>query len=144
MAYRKHRKGKGHKKTHRRRRMSGMGSNVIMQAVGLVAGAAAARIVTTSGKILPNIDSKIKNAGVVALGVFLPKFVKNTISQSIGAGMIATGGLGLLQSTGVIGAITDTLEMPVSVMAGDDLSVIAGYNDDNLSVIAGDYSEEMF
>jgi hypothetical protein len=143
MAYRKSRK-KGQKKTSRRRRMSGMGSNVIMQALGLVAGAAAGRIVSSSSKILPNIDSKIKNAGVVALGVFLPKFVKNPISASVGAGMIAVGGLGLLQSTGVIGAIEDSMELPVSVMAGDDLSVIAGYSSDNLSVIAGDYSDEMF
>ena len=29
------------------------------------------------------------------------------------------------------------MEIPVSVMAGDDLSVIAGYSQDNLSVIAG-------
>lgn len=143
MAYRKSRK-KGQKKSSRRRRMSGMGSNVIMQALGLVAGAAAGRIVGSSSKILPNIDSKIKNAGVVALGVFLPKFVKNPISSSVGAGMIAVGGLGLLQSTGVIGAIEDSMELPVSVMAGDDLSVIAGYSDDNLSVIAGDYNDEMF
>ena len=56
--------------------------------------------------------------------------------------MIAAGGLGLVQSYGVIGYMEDTLSIPVNVMAGDDLSVIAGYNDDNLSVIAGDYSEE--
>jgi hypothetical protein len=135
---------KSNKKTTRRksRRMSGLGSGMIMQAVGLVAGAAAARIVASSSKILPNIDSKMKNAGVIALGVFLPKMLKMPISASIGAGMIATGGLGLLQSTGVIGQIDDMMDMPVSVMAGDDLSVIAGYSDDNLSVIAGDYSDE--
>jgi len=32
--------------------------------------------------------------------------------------------------------------MDVTVMAGDDLSVIAGYSEDNLSVIAGMDEEE--
>jgi prophage tail gpP-like protein len=50
----------------------------------------------------------------------------------------------LLQSTGIIGAIDNAMDIPVQVMAGDDLSVIAGddsvmagYSPDNLSVIAG-------
>jgi hypothetical protein len=51
--------------------------------------------------------------------------------------MIAAGGLGLLQATNVLGAIDSSMDIPVSVMAGDDLSVIAGYSSDNLSVIAG-------
>jgi len=56
---------------------------------------------------------------------------------TIGDGMVAAGGLGLLQATNVLGAIDQAMEIPVSVMAGDDLSVIAGYSQDNLSVIAG-------
>jgi hypothetical protein len=36
------------------------------------------------------------------------------------------------------------MEIPVSVMAGDDLSVIAGYSEDNLSVIAGMDEEYSF
>ncbi len=51
--------------------------------------------------------------------------------------MVAAGGLGLLQATNVLGAIDQAMEIPVSVMAGDDLSVIAGYTPDNLSAIAG-------
>jgi hypothetical protein len=31
----------------------------------------------------------------------------------------------------------EAMQIPVSVMAGDDLSVISGYSQDNLSVIAG-------
>jgi hypothetical protein len=63
--------------------------------------------------------------------------VKGAIGQSIGSGMVAAGGLGLLQSTGVLGQIDNAMSIPVSVMAGDDLSVISGYSEDNLSVIAG-------
>jgi hypothetical protein len=132
--------------TKRRRRMGATGGKGygIMDAVGLVGGAAVARLLTTTDKVafLANLDPKIKNAGVVAIGYFFPQLVKQPIGKSIGAGMIAAGGLGLLQSTGVIGQMDDFLTMPVEVMAGDDLSVIAGYSDDNMSVIAGDYSEE--
>ena len=119
------------------RRMGAMGKSFLMDAAGLVAGGVAARILTSSGKILPNLDAKIKSAGVIALGAFLPKFVKGSFGKSIGDGMIAAGGIGLLQATNVIGAIDQAMEIPVSVMAGDDLSVIAGYGQDNLSVIAG-------
>jgi hypothetical protein len=83
------------------------------------------------------LDAKIKSAAVVAIGAFFPKFVKGSLGKSIGDGMVAAGGLGLLQATNILGAIDNAMEIPVSVMAGDDLSVIAGYTPDNLSVIAG-------
>ncbi len=108
-----------------------------MDAAGLVAGAVGARILTSSPKILPNLDPKLKSAGVIALGVFFPKLIKGGLGKSIGDGMIAAGGLGLLQATNVLGAIDQSMDIPVSVMAGNDLSVIAGYTPDNLSVIAG-------
>ena len=119
------------------RKMGAFGKSFIMDAAGLIAGAAVARVLTSSGKILPNIDAKIKSAAVVAIGAFFPKLIKGSFGQSVGNGMIAAGGLGLLQATNVLGAIDDAMEIPVSVMAGDDLSVIAGYGQDNLSVIAG-------
>jgi hypothetical protein len=117
--------------------MGAIGKSFFMDAAGLIAGAAAARILTSSGKILPNLDAKIKSAAVVAIGAFFPKLVKGSIGKSIGDGMVAAGGLGLLQATNVLGQIDQAMEIPVSVMAGDDLSVIAGYGQDNLSVIAG-------
>lgn len=119
------------------RKMGAIGKSFLMDAAGLIAGAAAARVITSSGKILPKVDAKIKSAGVVALGVFFPKFLKGSLGKSIGDGMIAAGGLGLLQAAGILGAIDNAMEIPVSVMAGDDMSVIAGYGEDNLSVIAG-------
>jgi len=148
---------KKHKKHHakkhttkRRRKMSGGMAGMLTQAVGLVGGAVAARILTNSSKILPQIDAKIKDAAVIGLGLYFPKLVKGPIGASVGAGMIAMGGLALVQSTGAIAGIDDMI--PASFMAGDDLSVIAGdlsvisgdYSQDNLSVIAGDYSDEMY
>jgi hypothetical protein len=139
--YTKRKKSKSKKTntTRRRRRMGATGGVQIMEAVGLVGGAAIARLLTTTDKIafLSTIDPKLKNAGVVAMGYFFPKLVKSPIGKSIGAGMITAGGLGLLQSTGVIGQMDEFMSIPVSVMAGDDLSVIAGYSEDNMSVIAG-------
>jgi hypothetical protein len=119
------------------RKMGAMGKSFLLDAAGLVGGAFAARILTSSPKVLPNLDPKIKSAGVIALGVFFPKLIKGSVGKSIGDGMIAAGGLGLLQASGIVGQIEESMDMPVSVMAGDDLSVLAGYTPDNLSVIAG-------
>jgi hypothetical protein len=117
--------------------MGAIGKSFFMDAAGLIVGAAAARVLTSSPKILPNLDPKIKSVGVLAIGAFFPKLVKGSLGASIGNGMVAAGGLGLLQATNVLGQIDDAMEIPVSVMAGDDLSVMAGYSADNLSVIAG-------
>jgi hypothetical protein len=117
--------------------MGAMGKSFVMDAAGLVIGAAVARVLTSSPKILPNLDPKIKSVGVLAIGTFFPKLLKGALGKSIGDGMIAAGGLGLLQATNVLGQIDNMMEIPVSVMAGDDLSVMAGYSPDNLSVIAG-------
>lgn len=127
---------KSYKKTKSRRRsykMGAVGGN-FMEIIGLVAGAAAGRIVAT--KLLPNVDSKIKNAGVIALGAFVfPKLIKGGIGSSIGAGMVAAGGLGVMQDFNVIGAIEDTLEIPLTVSGvPEDISLIAGSDD----VMAGD------
>jgi len=132
------RKKQSKKRSVSRRRRSKMGeaSGAVMNAVGIVAGAAIGRIV--ANKLLPNLDSKIKNAGVIAIGaIVFPKLVKGALGASIGAGMVAAGGIGLLSDFQVIGAIEDTLSLPMTVGNVDDnLSVIAG--DD--SVMAGDVS----
>ena len=138
-------KRKSNKKTSKKRRRigaTGKASNMILEAAGLIGGAVAARFVTTTDKIpmFSTLQPNVKNAGVLALGYFFPQLVKGPIGKSIGMGMITAGGLGLVQSTGIIAGLEDT--MSVSVMAGDDLSVIAGYSEDNLSVIAGMDEEE--
>jgi hypothetical protein len=149
--YHKRKKHHAKKHTKRRRKMAGGASGMLMQAAGLVGGAVIARVVTNSSKILPQIDAKIKDAAVIGLGLYFPKLVKGPIGASVGAGMVAMGGLALIQSTGAIQGIEDAI--PATFMAGDDLSLIAGdnlsviagdYSQDNLSVIAGDYDSEMY
>jgi len=131
------RRKKQSKKRSVRRRRSSMGeaSGAVMNAVGIVAGAAIGRIV--ANKLLPNLDSKLKNAGVIVIGaIAMPKLVKGALGSSIGAGMVAAGGIGLLSDFQVIGAIEDTLSLPLTVGAVDEnLSVIAGDG-----VMAGDVS----
>lgn len=127
----------------------GMGS-AITQALGIVGGAIAGNLV--QNKLLANVTAipdAAKSAGVVALGIFFPKIVKGDFGKALGNGMIAAGGIQLAKSVlpaGMIGA-TDTIEFPVmvgevpdnlsviaggdDVMAGDDLSVLAGFEDDD-------------
>jgi hypothetical protein len=93
------------KRSPRRRRMSGIGKvgGAASTVLYTVAGAAAAQLV---GKFLPAAtNDKIKAAVPVAVGLFLPKFVKGAAGQGLAAGMIAVGGLKLVQSFGVLNGI---------------------------------------
>jgi hypothetical protein len=130
MARRKKRKAT----SRRRSRRMGAVKNQLMDAVTLTAGAVAGTIVAS--KLFPNIDEKIKNAAVIGIGAFLmPKVLKGAIGQNLGNGMIAAGGLGLLKSFNVIGAVSDMLEVPVQIGAVEDnISLISGTD----SVMAGD------
>jgi hypothetical protein len=96
--------------------MGAIGSGAGM-AIYAVAGAAAAQLL---GKVLPaSFDEKIKAAAPLALGFFLPKFVKGPIGQGLGAGMVAVGGLKLVQSFGVlngIGAISANADYSVPMI----------------------------
>lgn len=140
---------KRRKKTSRRRRGSrrmGNPGGMIQGALGVIAGAVAGRLVAK--KLLPNVDERIKNAGVLVLGAAVfPRLIKGDLGKAIGAGMIASGGAGLVGSfIPAIGATNDMIEFPVTVgevpdnlsviagdqvMAGDDLSVLAGMEEDD-------------
>lgn len=130
----------------RRRRIGAIGKGAGIQSIlGIVGGAVAAKYVTA--KLLPNVDSKIKNAGVIALGAFvMPRVLKGELGKALGNGMVAVGGANLVSEfLPGIGAM-ETIEFPVqvgevpdnisviagddAVMAGDDLSVMAGMDDE--------------
>ena len=129
----------------RRRRMGAIGKGAGIQSIlGIVGGAVAAKYVTA--KLLPNVDSKIKSAGVIALGaIVMPKVLKGELGKALGNGMVAVGGANLVSEfLPGIGAM-ETIEFPVQVgevpdnisviagdevMAGDDLSVMAGMDDE--------------
>jgi len=125
------------RKTSRRRsrRMGAVQGGNVISALGIIAGAVAGKMVAS--KLLPNVDEKIKAAGVVALGFVFPNFIKGDLGKAIGNGMIAAGGTSLVGSfVPGMGAV-DTIEFPVTVgEIPDNLSVIAGDEE----VMAGDES----
>lgn len=113
------------KKISRRRKsrkMGAVGASGITSALFTIVGGVAARFVsnTINGT---NLDASYKGyvaaAAPIAVGLFLPKFIKNDMGKALGTGMIAVGGLGLVQSTGVLKGIDGMDDM---------MPVIAGYN----------------
>lgn len=88
----------------RRRRMSGIGAvgSTAMSVAYTIAGGVAAQLVS---KFVPIANEKIKAAIPVAVGLVLPRFVKGDAGQGIANGMIAVGGIKLVQSFGVLNGI---------------------------------------
>jgi hypothetical protein len=138
---------KAKKKSYRRRSrsMGAMGGGKLMDAVAVIGGAAAGSLLAQ--KLFPTMDEKLKNVAIAGLGIYLvPKLIKGSTGAALGYGMVAAGGVGLLKNFGVISGVEDTLEIPVSVSGIDDnISVISGDNTvmagDDLSVMAGDEEE---
>jgi hypothetical protein len=141
---RKRRKKSSYRRRSRRLGAVGMGGQ-LTQALGIIGGAIAGNLV--QNKLLANVTAipdAAKSAVVVAAGIFFPKVVKGDLGKALGNGMIAAGGVNLAKSVlpaGMIG-YTDTIDFPVSVgEVPDNLSVIAGGDDvmagDDLSVLAG-------
>jgi hypothetical protein len=97
--------------TRRRSRMSGMGGNltsvlyiaggaVLAQALGKAVGTALA-----SSSMSATSKNLINGAVPVVAGIFTPKFIKGDVGAKLGAGMIAVGGLKLVQSAGILNGI---------------------------------------
>lgn len=88
----------------RRRKMSGIGAvgSTAMSVAYTIAGGVAAQLVT---KFVPLQNEKIKAAIPVALGLVLPRFVKGAAGQGLANGMVAVGGIKLIQSFGVLNGI---------------------------------------
>lgn len=139
-------KRKSSRRRSSRRRMGAVGAANIQATLGIIAGAVAGRLVAK--KLLPNVDERIKNAGVIVLGTMFPRLLKGEMGKAVGNGMIAAGGSGLIGAfIPALGAVSeDVMEFPVTVgevpdnlsviagdevMAGDDLSVMAGIEEDD-------------
>ena len=140
------RRRKSTKRRAGRRRMGAIGKKAnITAALGIIAGAVIGKKVAG---FIPVGDERIKNAAVVGIGLAFPMILKGDIGKAIGNGMIAAGGAGLVgQLVPALGQMDDTMTFPVtvgevpdnisviagddSVMAGDDLSVLAGYDEDD-------------
>jgi hypothetical protein len=117
----------------------------IAAALGIIAGAVIGKKVAG---FIPVGDERIKNAAVVGIGLAFPMILKGDLGKSIGNGMIAAGGAGLVGNlVPALGQMDDTMTFPVtvgevpdnisviagddSVMAGDDVSVLAGFDEES-------------
>jgi len=147
------RKSSKRKTTRRRRSHMGATGGNLTTMLSMVAGAVAGRILQT--KLQDKVNPKILAGGQVVAGMFLPKLVKSKIGAGLGAGMIVNGGVTLLNSFGVISAISGDGAMvsyeDESMSGSADIQTIAGDDDDmgytdygtmsgssDISVIAGD------
>jgi len=140
------RRRKSTKRRTSRGRMGAIGKKAnIAAALGIIAGAVIGKKVAG---FIPVGDERIKNAAVVGIGLAFPMILKGDMGKAIGNGMIAAGGAGLVgQLVPALGQMDDTMTFPVtvgevpdnisviagddSVLAGDDLSVLAGYDEDD-------------
>jgi hypothetical protein len=111
------------------RRIGASSGGAMSSVLGLVAGAAAAKLV---GNALPaSMNDKVRAAVPLAVGLFLPRFVKGKFVADLSAGMVAGGGLGLVQSF--------NLPMLSGIGAYPLLPApsVAGYPDSAAPMIAG-------
>jgi len=126
-----------HKKTHSRRRShrSVGAAGAVNKVAGIAAGAVAAQLLA---KFIPLENEKYKAGIQVVAGIVFPKIMKGAIGENLGAGMIAAGAVNLAKSFNIGGIGEDEqLALPVSIGA-DDLSLISGDGSYNESVLAGD------
>lgn len=145
------RKKHAKKRVSRRRRHSmGAVKGGIMTAVGVIAGAVAAQALGKAiNKALPaSVSDKAKSlidgAAPIALGMFMPKLIKSDLGKNLGTGMIAAGGLKLVQSQipalGRMAGMDYYANKPVAKIAGYQTgsgNFIAGYQTPQGNYIAG-------
>ena len=141
------RRRKSTKRRSTRRRMGAVGKANIQAALGIIAGAVIGKKVAG---FIPVGDERIKNAAVLGIGLAFPMILKGELGKAIGNGMIAAGGAGLVGGLiPALGQMDDTMTFPVTVgEIPDNISVIAGSDDvmagDDLSVLAGMEEDEMY
>jgi hypothetical protein len=129
------RKSKAKKTTYRRSRkrgMSGMGST-LTSAAYIIGGGVIAQFVgnmvskATSATSMNDTTKKLISGAVpVVAGVLTPKFIKGDVGAKLGAGMIAVGGVKILQGTGVLSGVGAMMNpyrnYPVRNIAGTQLA----------------------
>jgi hypothetical protein len=129
------RKSKARKTTYKRSRkrgMSGMGGT-LQSAAYLIGGGVIAQFVgnminktMASSTMSTGTKNLINGAVPIVAGVLTPRFIKGDVGAKLGAGMIAVGGVKVLQSTGVlagVGAMANPYRnYPVRNIAGTQLA----------------------
>lgn len=135
MAYTKRRRSSPKRHTKKRRSMGAVKKRKesIARLGGLVGGAVATGMINKYvtpmlAKSIGEHTPKVLAALEIAVGYFLPAYVKGELVAGIGDGMIAAGGLGLLKEFGVINGIP--------IIAGfKELNAVNGVNPTQSKVV---------
>lgn len=142
MRRRKHTTKKTHTKRRSKRSMGAI-SGGMSSALFTILGGVAARFVTNSlnsSTALPAGSKSYIAAGAPMLvGYFLPKFMKNEIGKNLGTGMIAVGGLELVQATGALAGlpvISGHYGMGMAPSTQNTRGVIAGMSTKQAGILA--------
>ena len=122
--------------TRRRSKRMGAASSTLTNALFTIAGGVAARFVsnTINGTSLNDSYKKyVASVAPIAVGIFLPKFIKSDMGKALGTGMIAVGGLGLVQSTGVLSGMPFIAKryMGLAPSTNNPRGVVAGMDNMN-------------
>ena len=125
------------KRPTRRRRVSGVGSDFMKEAVGALGGYVVAKMLAQ--KIMPNLDDKIKGAALAGIGVLvIPKMISGALGKGLSIGLVVGGGDLVLRSAGIISGIEDMMYVPYQINgAGIDQSVNGMGNNGINQMVAG-------
>lgn len=107
------RRKKARRSTGRRRRRIGgvMSNDKLMKAVGVIGGVIATGFINKKISEMKNadgtekIDPKLLALGEVVLGFFLPNFVKGSLFEGVGLGLIGAGGVNAAREFGIVSGI---------------------------------------
>jgi hypothetical protein len=144
------RRKKHTKKVTRRRKSRKMGAATsgMTNALFTIVGGVAARFVsnTINGTTLDaSYKGYVAAAAPIAVGLFLPRFIKSDMGKALGTGMIAVGGLELVQSTGVLAGMSGfpviagyrKNYMALAPSLQNTRGVIAGMDTRSAAILAG-------
>jgi hypothetical protein len=138
------RRKKHHAKKHSRKRSKRMGAagSTLTNALFTIAGGVEAIFVSNTFNCTSLNDSYKKyvaSVAPIAVGLFLPKFIKSDMGKALGTGMIAVGGLGLVQSTGVLSGMPMIAKryMGLAPSSQNSRGVIAGMDTRSAAVLCG-------
>lgn len=126
MAKRKHKKSYTRRRRSSRGVMGAIGKIDMMAPVAMIGGAVLGRFLVN--KFLSKQNGTIKGAAQIGVGIVAQTFGKNALLHNAGSGMVAAGGLTLIQSVApnlAIGAEGDSGEILV-ISGTDEISTVNG------------------
>jgi len=116
---------KSYTKRRRRSRMGAIGKIDLMAPIAMIGGAVIGRFLVN--KFLSKQNGTIKGVAQVGAGLGVQLFVKNAMAYNAGSGMIAAGGLTLIQSVAPNLAIGAEGDSEILFISGtEDISTVNG------------------